>query len=120
VAKVWFIPGASRGFGRQWTEAAVERDDRVAPMVHDPVSLKDVASRHPENSLPIQLDVTDREGAFAAVQLAADRLGRLDVVVNNAGYGHFGTVEELTEAEVRAQMETIFSVRCGSPRRRCR
>jgi NAD(P)-dependent dehydrogenase (short-subunit alcohol dehydrogenase family) len=55
---------------------------------------------------PIRLDVTDREAAFAAVRQAHERFGRLDVVVNNAGYGHFGMVEEVSEAEIRAQLET--------------
>ena len=64
--------------------------------------------RHGDRILPLTLDVTDRDRAFAAVQEAADCLGWLDVVVNDAGYGHFGMVEELTEAEIRAQLETNF------------
>jgi NAD(P)-dependent dehydrogenase (short-subunit alcohol dehydrogenase family) len=106
--KVWFITGASRGFGRIWTEAALQRGDLVAASARDPRSLDDLAATHGDALLPLRLDVTDRNAVFEAVARTVDRFGRLDVVVNNAGYGHFGAVEELTEAEVRAQMETNF------------
>jgi NAD(P)-dependent dehydrogenase (short-subunit alcohol dehydrogenase family) len=106
--KVWFITGASRGFGRIWTEAALRRGDLVAASARDPRSLDDLVAAHGDALLPLRLDVTDRNAVFEAVRRAADRFGRLDVVVNNAGFGHFGAVEELTEAEIRAQMETNF------------
>jgi NAD(P)-dependent dehydrogenase (short-subunit alcohol dehydrogenase family) len=106
--KVWFITGASRGFGRIWTEAALRRGDLVAASARDPRSLDDLVAAHGDALLPLRLDVTDRNAVFEAVRRATDRFGRLDVVVNNAGYGHFGAVEELTEAEIRAQMETNF------------
>jgi NAD(P)-dependent dehydrogenase (short-subunit alcohol dehydrogenase family) len=106
--KIWFITGASRGFGRIWTEAALRRGDRVAASARDPRSLDDLVAAHGDALLPLRLDVTDRNAVFEAVRRATDRFGRLDVVVNNAGYGHFGAVEELTEAEIRAQMETNF------------
>jgi NAD(P)-dependent dehydrogenase (short-subunit alcohol dehydrogenase family) len=106
--KVWFITGASRGFGRIWTEAALRRGDLVAASARDPRSLDDLVATYGDALLPLRLDVTDRSAVFEAVRRTADRFGRLDVVVNNAGYGHFGTVEELTEAEIRAQMETNF------------
>jgi NAD(P)-dependent dehydrogenase (short-subunit alcohol dehydrogenase family) len=106
--KVWFITGASRGFGRIWAEAALRRGDLVAASARDPRSLDDLVATHGNALLPLRLDVTDRNAVFEAVRRAADRFGRLDVVVNNAGFGHFGAVEELTEAEVRAQMETNF------------
>jgi NAD(P)-dependent dehydrogenase (short-subunit alcohol dehydrogenase family) len=106
--KVWFLTGASRGFGRLWVEAALRRGDRVAATARDPRSLDDLVAAHGDALLPLRLDVTDRDAVFAAVRRAADRFGRLDVVVNNAGYGHFGAVEELAEAEVRAQLETNF------------
>jgi NAD(P)-dependent dehydrogenase (short-subunit alcohol dehydrogenase family) len=106
--KVWFITGASRGFGRIWTEAALRRGDRVAASARDPRSLDDLVAAHGDALLPLRLDVTDRNAVFEAVGRATHRFGRLDVVVNNAGYGHFGAVEELTEAEIRAQMETNF------------
>lgn len=108
MAKNWFITGASRGFGREWTAAALERGDRVAATARDTATLEDLQQKYGEALVPIRLDVTDRAGVFAAVAQAHQQLGRLDVVVNNAGYGHFGFVEELTESELREQMETNF------------
>ncbi|SDR97787.1 NADP-dependent 3-hydroxy acid dehydrogenase YdfG [Nocardioides scoriae] len=108
MSKVWFITGASKGFGREWAEAALERGDSVAATARRPETLDALVATHGDRVLPLQLDVTDREAGRAAVRRAAEHFGRLDVVVNNAGYGHFGMVEELTEAEVRAQLETNF------------
>lgn len=104
--KTWFITGTSRGFGRAWAVAALERGDRVAATARDTSSLDDLVERFGDAVLPLELDVTDRSADFAAVQQAHQHFGRLDVVVNNAGYGHFGLVEEISEAEARAQMET--------------
>ncbi|MFJ4652256.1 SDR family oxidoreductase [Nocardia sp. NPDC088792] len=106
MSKVWFITGVSRGFGREWALAALERGDRVAGTARDLTTVDDLVAKYPETFLPLRLDVTDRAADFAAVEQAAGHFGRLDVVVNNAGYGHFGAIEELTEAEVRAQLET--------------
>ncbi len=106
AVKTWFITGTSRGFGREWAIAALERGDRVAATARDTSSLDDLADSYGEGILPIRLDVTDRDACFAAVKQARDRFGRLDVVVNNAGYGQFGMVEEVSEAEIRAQLET--------------
>jgi NAD(P)-dependent dehydrogenase (short-subunit alcohol dehydrogenase family) len=107
-AKVWFITGASRGFGRQWTTAALRRGDNVAAAARDVGALEDLRGEFDDRLLPVKLDVRDRGTAFAAVRAADEHFGRLDVVVNNAGYGQFGLVEELTEAESRDQMETNF------------
>ena len=104
--KVWFITGTSRGFGREWTVAALERGDKVAATARNTDSLSDLVEKYGDAILPISLDVTDRAAAFAAVESAHETFGRLDVVVNNAGYGHFGFVEEITEDEARAQLET--------------
>jgi NAD(P)-dependent dehydrogenase (short-subunit alcohol dehydrogenase family) len=104
--KVWFITGASRGFGREWAVAALERGDRVAATARDTSTLDDLVERYGDRVLPLRLDVTDRDADFAAVAAAHERFGRLDVVVNNAGYGHFGFVEEVSEADARDQMET--------------
>jgi NAD(P)-dependent dehydrogenase (short-subunit alcohol dehydrogenase family) len=103
--RIWFITGASRGFGRSFTRAALAAGDRVAASARDTSSLKDLADEHGEAVLPIELDVTDRNAAFAAVRLAHDHFGRLDVVVNNAGYGVSGAIEELTEEQARRQIE---------------
>jgi NAD(P)-dependent dehydrogenase (short-subunit alcohol dehydrogenase family) len=104
--KTWFITGTSRGFGREWAIAALERGDKVAATARNTASLDDLAAKYGEAILPIKLDVTDRAAAFAAVQQAHEHFGRLDVVVNNAGYGHFGMIEEVSEEEIRAQLET--------------
>ncbi|PZF56391.1 short-chain dehydrogenase/reductase [Curtobacterium sp. MCBD17_034] len=106
MSKVWFITGASRGFGREWAEAALERGDSVAGTARNPDDIVALAEQYPDTFLPIRLDVTDRDADFAAVQQAAERFGRLDVVVNNAGYGQFGMIEEISEQEARAQLET--------------
>ena len=106
MSKTWFITGTSRGFGREWTIAALERGDRVAATARDTDNLDDLLAQHGDALLPIRLDVDDRAAAFAAVQQAHRHFGSLDVVVNNAGYGHFGMIEELTEADARRQIET--------------
>ncbi len=106
--KIWFITGTSRGFGREWTEAALERGDKVAATARNTDSLKGLEERYGDSVLPLKLDVANREDAFAAVKTAHEHFGRLDVVVNNAGYGQFGMVEEISEAEARSQMETNF------------
>ncbi len=106
MSKTWFITGTSRGFGREWAIAALERGDRVAATARNAESLDDLAQKYGDALLPITLDVTDREADLAAVGQAHDHFGGLDIVVNNAGYGHFGMVEEITEDEARAQIET--------------
>ncbi|WP_237570157.1 SDR family oxidoreductase [Mycolicibacterium lacusdiani] len=104
--KVWFITGTSKGFGREWAIAALDRGDKVAATARDVSTLDDLVSRYGDAVLPIRLDVTDRDADFAAVEQAHDHFGRLDVVVNNAGYGQFGFIEELSEADARDQIET--------------
>ncbi|MGY1617904.1 SDR family oxidoreductase [Geodermatophilus sp. SYSU D00691] len=106
MPKTWFITGASRGFGREWAVAALERGDSVAATARDTSTLDDLVERFGDRLLPVQLDVDDREADIAAVKQAHEHFGRLDVVVNNAGYGQFGMIEEITEAEARAQFET--------------
>jgi NAD(P)-dependent dehydrogenase (short-subunit alcohol dehydrogenase family) len=104
--KVWFITGTSRGFGREWAIAALERGDQVAATARDTATLSELVERFGDAVLPLQLDVTDRAADFAAVKLAHEHFGRLDVVVNNAGYGQFGFIEELSEQDARDQIET--------------
>lgn len=106
--KTWFITGASRGFGRIWTEAALARGDRVAATARNPNVLAPLQDRYGERLLALRLDVTDRAMAYEAVTRAHSHFGRLDVVVNNAGYGLFGMVEEVSEQQARQQMETNF------------
>ena len=107
-SKVWFITGASRGLGREWALAAFERGDRVAATARDSAALMSLRDIYGEAVEPIRLDVTDRAACFASVQSALTRFGRLDIVVNNAGYGQYGFVEELSEADARTQMDTNF------------
>ncbi len=104
--KTWFITGCSRGFGREWAIAALDRGDRVAATARDLSTLDDLVQKYGDAILPIQLDVTDRDADFAAVAAAHEKFGSLDVVVNNAGYGQFGFVEEVSEEDFRAQIET--------------
>jgi NAD(P)-dependent dehydrogenase (short-subunit alcohol dehydrogenase family) len=104
----WLITGASRGLGRAFATAALERGDRVAATVRDTAALDELSARHGDRLIPVQLDVTEETAARATVREAAVRLGRVDVVVNNAGYGHFGAVEELSTQEVQAQLAANF------------
>src|SRR5712675_2418679 len=106
MSKIWLITGTSRGFGREWALAALERGDSVAATARDSSTLDELVKAYGDAVLPISLDVTDREADFAAVTQAHEHFGRLDVVVNNAGYGQFGMIEELSEAEARDQIET--------------
>jgi NAD(P)-dependent dehydrogenase (short-subunit alcohol dehydrogenase family) len=104
--KVWFITGTSRGFGKEWATAALKRGDKVAATARNTESLKELVQEFGDHILPIRLDVTDHDADFNAVNLAFEHFGRLDVVINNAGYGLFGAIEEVSQAEARAQMET--------------
>lgn len=106
AAKTWFITGTSKGFGREWAIAALERGDRVAATARNTDTLQDLVEQYGDAILPIELDVNDRAADFAAVQQAHDKFGSLDIVVNNAGYGQFGMIEELSEEDARAQIET--------------
>lgn len=108
TSRVWLITGASRGLGKQWAIAALDRGDRVAATARDIAALTDLSERYGDALHPIRLDVTDRAACFAAVAETRERFGRIDVVVNNAGYGQYGFVEELSETEARQQMDTNF------------
>ncbi len=108
--RVWLVTGASRGFGRALCDAVLARGDRLVATARGRDFVERFAREHPE-ALAVTLDVTDPAQAGAAVDQALGRFGRLDVVVNNAGYGHFGAVEELTEDELRGQLEVnLFGV----------
>lgn len=111
MTKTWFITGANRGFGREFARAALARGDRVAATSRNLDGLTDLAEDFGDALLPLELDVTDRNGVNAAVGAAVDHFGRVDVVVNNAGYGLFGMVEEITEQQLRDQLEVnLFGV----------
>ena len=111
MTKIWFITGAGRGFGREFAKAALGRGDKVAATVRKTTALDDLVAEHGDALLPLELDVTDRAAVVDAVTRARTTFGRLDVVVNNAGYGLFGAVEEITEQELRDQLEVnLFGV----------
>lgn len=106
--KVWFITGTSRGIGRAFAESALERGDKVAATARDTATLDDLVVKYGDAILPLLLDVTDKAAVDSAVAAAHEQFGHLDVVVNNAGYGLFGTIEETSQEQARAQMETNF------------
>lgn len=108
MAKTIFITGASRGFGKIWAEAFLKRGDKVVATARDISTLDELVNQYGDNILPLQLDVNDREADFAAVNQAKAHFGSIDVLINNAGYGLFGSVEETSEKEAREQMETNF------------
>lgn len=111
MSKVWFITGSSRGFGREFAIAALDRGDQVAATARDVNALTELVERYGDAVLPLRLDVTDRDEVFAAVSAARQRFGRVDVVVNNAGYSLIGAVEEIDPQELRDQLETnVFGV----------
>ena len=108
MSKVWFITGASKGFGREFAIAALGRGDKVAATARDTSTLNDLVSEYGDAVLPLTLDVTDHAQVDAAVSEAAAKFERLDIVVNNAGYGLFGMVEELSDQQLRDQMDVNF------------
>src|SRR6201996_9576685 len=108
MTKTIFITGASRGFGKLWAEALLQRGDKVIATARDLHTLDDLVSKYGNNILPLQLDVNDRAAGFAAISKAKEHFGSIDVLINNAGYGLFGAIEEMSESDARAQMETNF------------
>jgi NAD(P)-dependent dehydrogenase (short-subunit alcohol dehydrogenase family) len=108
--RTWFVTGASRGFGRALCEAVLARGERLVAAARGRDFGASFARGHPD-ALAVRLDVTDPGQAQAAVEQAIAHFGRLDVVVNNAGYGHFGAIEELSDDELRRQFEVnLFGV----------
>lgn len=103
--KTWFVTGASRGFGRIWSEAALQRGDRVAT-ARDANALSDLVATYGDAILAMPLDVTDRDAVFAAVGQAHRHFGSLEVILCNAGYGYMSPIEEIEPAEARANIET--------------
>ncbi len=106
--KVWLVTGASSGFGRAITEAAVAAGDIVVAAARRTAPLDDLVAAHPDQVEALSLDVTDVRGIQAAVGGVAARHGRIDILVNNAGRGMVGAVEETTDAELRDLMDLHF------------
>jgi NAD(P)-dependent dehydrogenase (short-subunit alcohol dehydrogenase family) len=105
---VWMITGSSTGFGRSLAEAALHAGDRVVATARRPETLDDLVAAAPERALAVGLDVTDQRQIDAAVATGRSHFGRIDVLVNNAGYGSVGAVEELDDGELRQLMDTMF------------
>jgi NAD(P)-dependent dehydrogenase (short-subunit alcohol dehydrogenase family) len=111
MSRTWLITGASRGFGRRLAEAVLEFGDDLVATARRPEQLDDLVARYGERTRPVALDVTDAAGASSAVEEAVNAFGRLDVVVNNAGYANSAPIEEMAEDDFRAQIETnLFGV----------
>ena len=104
--RVWFITGTSRGFGSVWTEAALERGDKVVATARKLESISDLKEKYGDNVLTLELDVTKPDQVKDAVKKAHEHFGKLDIVLNNAGYSLVGTIEEATADEIRALYET--------------
>jgi NAD(P)-dependent dehydrogenase (short-subunit alcohol dehydrogenase family) len=106
--QTWFITGSSRGFGRALVRAALEAGDLVAATARKPEQLADLAGEFGDRIAPIALDVTDPEAARAALAEAKERFGRIDVLVNNAGYANVSPIETTADEDFRTQFETNF------------
>lgn len=106
--KVWFITGSSTGFGREIAQQALERGYRVVATARNTDKLKNLVEAYPKKAIALTLDVTDKAQIEKAVKDAVDTFGQIDVLVNNAGYGSFGAVEEVAESEIRYQFEVNF------------
>src|SRR3954452_1174345 len=111
MSKIWLITGSSRGLGRALTEAVLAAGDRVVATARKPEQLDDLVDKYGEQIRAVALDVTDAVAARAAVQTAIDAFGGLDVVANNAGYANSASIEETSDEDFRAQIETnLFGV----------
>lgn len=109
--RVWLITGSSTGFGRALVEAVLQRGEIVVATARNPQQLKELEAQYPERVLATQLDVTKKEEVREVVNRAIATFGKIDVLVNNAGYGSLGAIEELSDALVRQQYEVnVFGV----------
>lgn len=108
MGKVWFITGCSTGFGRNLAQEVLQKGEKVAVTARNTDDVKDLVAQYPDSSVAIKLDVTDPAQVKAAVQTAMEKFGRIDVLVNNAGIGYFGAIEESEENEVRRMFEINF------------
>lgn len=106
--RVWLITGAGRGLGRAFTEEAVRRGDKVIAAVRSEPARRELSAAYGDAVLAVSVDVTDRAAVHVTVEQGAKHFGRIDVLVNNAGYGLSGGVEEISEAQAREQMDVNF------------
>ncbi len=111
MAKVWLITGSSRGLGRALAEAVLESGERLVATARKPEQLSDLVERYGDRVRAVALDVTSETAATMAIAATVDAFGRIDVLVNNAGYGDVGSIEDTSLADFRAQIETnLFGV----------
>jgi len=108
MSKTILITGASKGFGRTWTEAFLAQGYKVAATARNIDTLSDLKAQYGEAIFPVQLDVNNREEAISVVEKVHQHFGKIDILINNAGYALNGAVEEASEKEARAQLETNF------------
>jgi NAD(P)-dependent dehydrogenase (short-subunit alcohol dehydrogenase family) len=108
MSKVWFVTGSSRGLGRALVEVALEAGDHVVATGRNPERLRNLVDKFGDTVLPLRLDVTDYDAAARAVAQAEETFGRIDVVINNAGYADLGSFEDTTIESFRAQIDTDF------------
>jgi NAD(P)-dependent dehydrogenase (short-subunit alcohol dehydrogenase family) len=108
MQQTWFITGSSRGFGRALVQAALDAGDNVVATARRPGQLKEFADKYPDQVLALELDVTSPAAVDAAIDEAVKRFGRLDVVVNNAGYANVAPIETGGGEDFRTQFETNF------------
>lgn len=106
--KVWFVTGSSTGFGRELAEEALKAGYRVVATARKPEVLQDLVEKYPDTARAVRLDVTKTEDASEAISAAINEFGQIDFVVNNAGYGSIGAIEEVTDEQIRRQFETNF------------
>jgi len=106
MSKVWLVTGSASGLGRNIAEAVLASGDRLVATARDPGRLEDLVEKYGDQVRTAPLDVADEAAAYAAVQVAIDAFGRLDVVVNNAGYGDFAPFEQLSSARFKAVIDT--------------
>ena len=105
MSKVWFITGCSTGFGRALASLALQQGNRVVVTARKTSDIEDIVAPYPETAIAFKLDVTDKADIKASVEKALETFGGIDVLVNNAGIGYFGAVEESEEDEVRRMFE---------------
>ena len=106
MTKIWFITGSSRGLGRSLTEAVLANGYKVAATARNPEALKELVEQYPDSIFPVKLDVTDKSQIAKAIESTIEKFGRIDVLVNNAGFGIMGASEGYTDEQVRSQIET--------------
>jgi NAD(P)-dependent dehydrogenase (short-subunit alcohol dehydrogenase family) len=105
MSKVWFITGCSTGFGRELAKEVLALGNQVAVAARNTADVQDIVAAYPDTAIAVKLDVTKADEIKAATALVKEKYGRIDVLVNNAGIGYFGAIEESEEAEVRRMFE---------------